>query len=57
MPRKKKMRGRPPRPMPETKVAEITPETLADLILSAKPRKAWRYLEKAQEPAPSKQSG
>ena len=50
MPRPKKPRGRPPKyPMPET----LDVDTLAEVVLKAKPKEVWRY---EQETGRSKRS-
>ena len=42
MPRPKKPRGRPPKyPMPEP--LETDMDTLAEVVLKAKPKEVWRY--------------
>jgi hypothetical protein len=42
MPRKKKDRGRPVKhPMPPK--IDADPETIAEVVLQAKPKKVWRY--------------
>ncbi len=42
MPRKKKPIGRPPKyPMPE--LIDASPETIAEVVLKAKPKKTWQY--------------
>ena len=44
MPRKKKPRGRPPKlVLPEP--IDALPETIADVVLRAKPPGKWRYME------------
>ena len=46
MPRKKKDRGRPVKyPMPPK--IDADPETIAEVVLRAKPKKVWRYEQKA----------
>ena len=40
--KEKKPRGRPPKyPMPER--IDASPETIADVVIRAKPKKDWRY--------------
>ena len=42
MPRKKKPRGRPPKyPMPEPLDTDM--DTLAEVVLKAKPKEVWRF--------------
>ena len=44
MPRQKKPRGRPPKhPMPDP----LDVDTLAEVVLKAKPKEVWRYEEEA----------
>ena len=46
MPRKKKPLGRPPKyPMPER--IDADPETIAEVVLRAKPKETWRYEQEA----------
>ena len=46
MPRTKKPRGRPPKyPMPEP--LDVDMDTLAEVVLKAKPKEVWRYEEEA----------
>ena len=48
MPRKKKTRGRPPvLTMPER--IDASPEEIAEVVLRAKPKKVWRFMEQAQK--------
>ena len=47
MPRPKKPRGRPSKlQMPER--IDASPETIAEVVLRAKPKKVWRYEQEAQ---------
>ena len=48
MPRKRKERGRPPRPLPER--IDATPEQLAHAFMSLPQDHEWQYLKKADEP-------
>ena len=42
MPKQKKPRGRPPKyPMPEP--LDVDVDTLAEVVLKAKPKEVWRY--------------
>lgn len=41
MAKSKKSRGRPSRPMP--KKIDALPERIAEVVLAAKPKPAWRY--------------
>ena len=42
MSKQKKPRGRPPKyPMPET--LDVDMDTLAEVVLKAKPKEVWRY--------------
>ena len=46
MPRQKKPRGRPPKhPMPDP--LDVDMDTLAEVVLKAKPKEVWRYEEEA----------
>ena len=46
MPKQKKPRGRPPKyPMPEP--LDVDMDTLAEVVLKAKPKEVWRYEEEA----------
>ena len=46
MPKQKKPRGRPLKyPMPET--LDVDMDTLAEVVLKAKPKEVWRYEEEA----------
>ena len=49
MPRRKKRRGRPPLPMPES--IPDTPENVARAVLNTRPKKAdeWRYIKDYKE--------
>lgn len=46
--KKKRGRGRPPKPMPEQ--IDASPEEIARVVLKAKPKKTdeWRYLEEEE---------
>ena len=46
MPRIKKPRGRPPRPMPER--IDASPEEILDAMLAMPPDHQWQYPEKEQ---------
>ena len=50
MPKPKKPRGRPSKlTMPEP--IDTTPERIAEVVLRAKPKEAWRYLEQEKKGA------
>ena len=44
MPRPKKPRGRPPKYVMPPRI-DASPETIAEVVLRAKPKKKWRYEE------------
>ena len=44
MKKEKKPMGRPPRQFPEP--IDMTPEELAEKVLSMPPKKEWRYMKK-----------
>ena len=50
MPRKKKSRGRPPRPMPER--IDASPEDIAKAMFAMPEDHKWRYLEGEEEAVP-----
>jgi hypothetical protein len=53
MARAKKARGRPPiLKMPEP--IDASPEEIADVVLRAKPKKVWRFLEQ-RDPRPKEE--
>ena len=55
MPKQKKPRGRPPKyPMPEP--LETDMDTLAEVVLKAKPKEVWRY-EQEDGPKQASQGG
>ena len=48
MPRKRKERGRPSKyPHPER--IDASPETIAEVVLKAKPKDIWRYEQEATQ--------
>ena len=50
MPKPKKPRGRPTKlTMPEP--IDASPERIAEVVLRAKPKETWRYLEKSEKEA------
>ena len=56
MPRKKKPRGRPPKYiMPER--IDASPETIAEVVLRAKPKEVWRYEEETGQAKQGKVDG
>ena len=53
MPKPKKPRGRPPKyPMPEP--LDVDMDTLAEVVLKAKPKEVWRYEQETGRSKPSK---
>lgn len=55
MPRPKKPRGRPPKyPVPEP--IDADPETIAEVVLRAKPKESWRF-EKSDAGEVEKEGG
>ena len=53
MSKQKKPRGRPPKcPMPEP--LETDMDTLAEVVLKAKPKEVWRYEQERSQSKPSK---
>ena len=48
---KKNPRGRPPKSMPEP--LDVDMDTLAEVVLKAKPKEVWRYEQETGQSKPS----
>ena len=57
MARKKKGRGRPPTDKyPHPMTIDASPETIAEVVLRAKPKQVWRYEQEAKKAGQDNQS-
>ena len=54
MPKGRKKRGRPVTSLTMPERIDASPEQIAEVVLQAKPKKVWRYLEEAKKKRESK---